>query len=149
MNPTDSKPRDSGRFELAHQRDKIEAAVKQVLEALAHHGYTESSRFAVRLAIEEGLANAFRHGHKGKPDSDTVTFEYDVGPQQLRVVIEDRGGGFDPKAVPDPTLDANLELPSGRGLMLMKAYMSSVTFNARGNQVTMVYKKPAVKSATK
>jgi serine/threonine-protein kinase RsbW len=97
----------------------------------------------VRLAIEEGLANAFRHGHKGLGESTPVRFEFRVGPQELRVVITDRGPGFDPGAVPDPTLDANLELPSGRGLMLMKAYMSSVGFNAKGNQVTMVYRKPA------
>ncbi len=149
MNPTDPTTLDSGRLQVAHQRDQIDGAVRRVLEALNRHGYTESSRFAVRLALEEGLANAFRHGHKGLADSTAVDFEYDVGPAQLKVVIEDRGPGFDPGAVPDPTLDANLELPSGRGLMLMRAYMTSVSFNAKGNKVTMLYRKPAAKSAKK
>jgi serine/threonine-protein kinase RsbW len=74
-----------------------------------------------------------------------VKFEFSVGPAELGVKIQDSGPGFDPKAVPDPTLDANLELPSGRGLMLMRAYMTKVTFNSKGNQVTMVYRKPAGK----
>ena len=52
------------------------------------------------------------------------------------------GPGFDPSTVPDPTLDQNLEIPSGRGLMLMRAYMTAVTFNPAGNRVTMRYRKP-------
>ena len=47
------------------------------------------------------------------------------------------GHGFDPEAVPDPTAPENLELPCGRGLMLMRSFMSRVEFNGRGNQVTM------------
>ena len=45
--------------------------------------------------------------------------------------------GFDPGQVPDPTDEDNLEIPSGRGLMLMRSYMSSVRFNDAGNCVTM------------
>ena len=142
MNPTDAK-QDSGTMELVHDRDQIEGTVKRILEALERHGYTEASRFAVRLAVEEGLANAFRHGHKGLAESTPVRFEFDVKPDELHVTIEDRGPGFAPDTIPDPTLDANLELPSGRGLMLMKAYMTQVSFNAKGNRVMMVYRKPA------
>jgi serine/threonine-protein kinase RsbW len=141
--PPGSPSHDAGAVELVHERVQIDSTVKRVLDALTRHGYTESSKFAVRLALEEGLANAFRHGHKGLGESTPVRFAYDVGPKELRVTISDRGPGFDPGAVPDPTLDSNLELPSGRGLMLMRAYMSSVTFNAKGNEVTMVYRKPA------
>jgi serine/threonine-protein kinase RsbW len=149
MNPRDQSTQDSGRVEISHQRDQIDAAVKEVLEALTRHGYTESSRFAVRLALEEGLANAFRHGHKGLSEHETVLLEWSVGPADLTLTIEDQGPGFDPAAVPDPTLDANLELPSGRGLMLMRAYMTSVTFNPKGNRVTMKYAKPPAKAGKK
>ena len=43
--------------------------------------------------------------------------------------------------MPDPTLDENLDVPSGRGIMLMRAYMSSVEYNEQGNAVTMVYER--------
>lgn len=142
---TDPSKQDAGQFDLIHDRDQIDAAVKRIIGGLTLHGYTESSKFAVRLAIEEGLANAFRHGHKGLPATSGVHVTFNVTPDQLRVTIQDSGPGFDPHVVPDPTLDENLELPSGRGLMLMRAYMTSVTFNSKGNQVTMVYKKPAPK----
>jgi serine/threonine-protein kinase RsbW len=56
--------------------------------------------------------------------------------------VEDRGPGFDPSGVPDPTLDENLELPSGRGLMLIRAYMTRVAFSPTGNRVSMYYRRP-------
>ena len=96
-----------------------------------------------RLALEEGISNAFRHGHRGLTGETPIRLRFRVGPDELHVVITDRGPGFDPGTVPDPTLEQNLEVPSGRGLMLMRAYMTSVTHNAAGNEVTLVYRKPA------
>ena len=39
--------------------------------------------------------------------------------------------------MPDCTADENLECPGGRGLALIKAYMTRVEYNERGNCVTM------------
>ena len=128
-----------------HSREEIDRAVGAVLGALTRHGYSESSRFAVRLAIEEALSNAFNHGHRGMPDSTPVRFLFAAGPGELTMSVEDRGPGFDPGRVPDPTLDENLEVPTGRGLMLIRAYMTRVEFNAKGNRLSMSYRKPAGK----
>lgn len=132
----------SGQTDLLHERAQIDHAVRSVLEALSAFGYSESSRFAVRLAMEEAISNAFRHGHRSVAPSTPVRLSWRATPAELTVTIEDRGPGFDPGAVPDPTLDQNLEVPSGRGLMLMRAYMTAVTFNPAGNQVSMVYRRP-------
>lgn len=136
---------DSGELDLFQERDLIDAAVRSILDALGRYKYSESSRFAVRLALEEGISNAFRHGHKSLPKGTPVHLVYRVSEQELLVVIRDQGPGFDPASVPDPTLEQNLEVPSGRGLMLMRAYMTSVVFNAAGNQVTLVYRRPPAK----
>src|SRR5438132_1325023 len=53
------------------------------------------------------------------------------------VRITDEGKGFDPSDVPDPTAIENLERPCGRGLMLMKHYMTEVEYNESGNSVSM------------
>jgi len=55
----------------------------------------------------------------------------------VRVVIEDEGAGFCLQDVPDPTDDENLEKPCGRGIMLMRAFLSVVEYNERGNQVIL------------
>jgi serine/threonine-protein kinase RsbW len=44
--------------------------------------------------------------------------------------------------VPDPTLEENLERGSGRGLLLIRAYMSRVEYNDKGNRLSMTYTRP-------
>jgi serine/threonine-protein kinase RsbW len=61
-----------------------------------------------------------------------------VLPDRLEVRITDEGIGFDPSDVPDPTAVENLERPCGRGLMLMRHYMTEVSYNERGNSVYMI-----------
>jgi serine/threonine-protein kinase RsbW len=124
-------------------RDEIEAIELQLLEVLADQGYPESSHFAIRLALHEAIVNAFVHGHKGLSEDLPVDVGYDVSPERVRLSIRDRGPGFQPSDVPDPTLDENLTKPSGRGLMLMRAYMTEVSHTPPGNELVMVYKRPA------
>ena len=62
---------------------------------------------------------------------------------ELAISVEDEGTGFDPEAVPDPTEDANLEIPSGRGLMLMRAYMTEVNVIPPGNRIEMRLQRDA------
>lgn len=66
-----------------------------------------------------------------------------INTTDLQVSIEDEGTGFDPEAVPDPTEDANLEIPSGRGLMLMRAYMTEVNVIPPGNRIEMYFRRDA------
>jgi serine/threonine-protein kinase RsbW len=109
---------------------------------MAERGYSPAERFAVRLAIEEGVANAIHHGNRGRPGK-VVRLGCEVGAESVQVSIEDEGEGFDPTVVPDPTDESNLEIPSGRGLMLMRAYMTEVRHAPPGNRVEMVYRKGA------
>lgn len=110
---------------------------QRVLAEAARHGYSDCAAFALRLAAEEALNNAIRHGNRCDPQKD-VAIELDIDARRARVVITDQGEGFDPDAVPDPTADENLEKPRGRGIMLMRAYMDEVRFARGGSQVRMV-----------
>ncbi|GAH03692.1 unnamed protein product, partial [marine sediment metagenome] len=42
----------------------------------------------------------------------------------------------------DPTCDENLEKTTGRGIMLMRAFMDTVEYNERGNQLRLVKHSP-------
>jgi serine/threonine-protein kinase RsbW len=97
----------------------------------------ESELFAIRLALEEALVNAIKHGNGSDPNKK-VQIDYEVSTQEVRIRIEDEGPGFDPASLPDPTTSEFLERPCGRGILLMRHYMSRVTFIGRGNCVEMV-----------
>ena len=110
---------------------------KRVLKAVETHQYHQACTFAIRLALEEGLNNAIKHGNRFSPDK-RVEVLFEVDKKRAMITITDQGDGFDPVAVPDPTTDENLQKPTGRGIMLMHAYMDKVEFNDRGNQLCMV-----------
>lgn len=139
-------PAGHGRFErswvLHEQRDSVERLQSEVAEALAGHGFGEAAAFAIRLALEEALVNGFRHGNRGDPDK-RVTVECTIEGAEVRLEVIDEGEGFDPGSVPDPTAEENIEIPSGRGIMLMRAYMTSVEYLPPGNRLRIVYRRDA------
>jgi serine/threonine-protein kinase RsbW len=116
------------------------AAARQVQEEiesqLVARAVADKEVFSVRLAVEEALVNAIKHGNQ-MDRSKCVRISYRFLADRFEVEITDEGDGFDPADVPDPTAVENLERPCGRGLMLMRAYMSEVAYNERGNSVSM------------
>jgi serine/threonine-protein kinase RsbW len=131
----------AARILLTNRPDDIESLRRKLLTAIESSGYPEAAAFAIRLAFDEAVSNAFKHGHRALTPVEPVMVSYDVDARAVKIVVADRGPGFEPGGVPDPTLDENLSRPSGRGIMLMKAYMTDVRFNERGNEVTLVYER--------
>jgi serine/threonine-protein kinase RsbW len=109
----------------------------KILREVTRCGFDAHSQFAIRLALEEGLINAIKHGNRFDPKKK-VQVEYRIDPRHLEVIIEDEGPGFARHGVPDPTLDENVEKCSGRGILLMEAYMNSVKWSHDGRRVRMV-----------
>lgn len=117
--------------------DAARSFEERVLRELDRYGYDDTAAFAVKLALEESLNNAIKHGN-GLDPGKTVEIDYDIDHTRVTIVVVDQGNGFDLDSVPDPTTDENLEKPCGRGIMLMRAYMDEVRYNPCGNQVRMV-----------
>jgi len=126
---------------LRELREGLELAQSTAAEALAARGYEDGSMFAVRLAIEEAVVNAFRHGNLSDPKK-VVFFRATIDDARAEFEVEDQGPGFDPRLIPDPTDEDNLEIPSGRGVMLIKAYMTEVEYVKPGNRLRMALVKP-------
>jgi serine/threonine-protein kinase RsbW len=112
---------------------------KKILDAAAKHGFKEQCLFAIKIAIEEALVNAIKHGNKLDPRKH-VTIEASITPRQAEISIEDEGPGFDRKSVPDPLADENLEKSTGRGILLIESYMNQVSWDHGGRRVRMVKK---------
>jgi len=108
----------------------------EVLEQLATHEWGQHDIFGVHLALEEALVNAIKHGNRCDR-SKTVQVVCELSHDRLYVLVKDEGPGFNPDEVPDCTGADRLEMPCGRGVLLMRSFMSSVEFRERGNCVVM------------
>ena len=112
-------------------------AEKAVLDEAARCGFCENTAFAIKLALEEAFTNAFRHGNKCDPRKHIIV-RYEVTAEHIEIEVEDEGDGFDPNQVPDPTQPQFIDRPHGRGIMLMRAYLDAVEYNASGNTVRLL-----------
>ncbi len=147
MSPADS--RSSGAagaetlvFELPNDIASIEGAVDHAVEHCAPAGLDRRRLlFNFRIGLTEAISNAILYGNSGDPGK-RVRVELRAVPGEVHARVSDEGGGFDPRAVPDPRLPENLIRPDGRGVFLMRALMDEVHFNRRGNAVTLVLREP-------
>ena len=148
---------------LGYELNGARALVSHLQDMLAQMNLCdEVGRLQVATALTEALVNAIDHGNleldsrlregdgrvyrqigderaKTPPYSErrvhvTARFQTDLA----TFTIRDEGPGFDPHTLPDPTDPENLLKPSGRGVMLIRTFMDSVSFNDRGNEITMV-----------
>jgi serine/threonine-protein kinase RsbW len=115
---------------------------KRILDAVEKAGFNSQSTFAIKLALEEALINAIKHGNKLDLKKN-VHIEATVTPTVTEITVEDEGPGFDRDCVPDPTLEENLDKCSGRGILLIEAYMNRVEWSRGGRRVHMVKKNEA------
>jgi serine/threonine-protein kinase RsbW len=115
--------------EARRVREEIESHLKACQ-------FTDDEIFGIKVAVEEALINAIKHGNQ-MDHRKKVHVVYRIVHDRFDIHITDEGDGFDPCDLPDPTMPENLERTCGRGLMLMKHYMSEVHYCERGNSVRM------------
>jgi len=121
--------------------DNCAKLIQSLVDALEEFGWGDREVFGIRMAMEETIVNAIRHGNQCCPEK-SVEVKMSVNDREFNATITDQGDGFDPDQVPDPTDDENLERDSGRGLVLIKNYSDEVTYNQAGNSVTLKKIKP-------
>ena len=113
---------------------------RRIIEAVERHGYDTEEIFALKIATEEALVNAIKHGNKLDKNKH-VRIEALVTPDKIQIEIEDEGEGFDRSLVPNPLDEENIEKPSGRGILLIESYMTEVAWSAGGRCVRMTKRR--------
>src|SRR5262245_57067080 len=115
--------------------DLIHAISDQVAALV---GFDNDEILNLGLAVREATINAIKHGNGLDPKKRVrVTFTFDD--DGLEVAIRDRGKGFDPNSIADPTLPENLFQPSGRGVLLMKAFVDRVEVHGQDGKGAEVH----------
>ena len=152
------------RFELENDSSLIAPTIEHLQSHML--SWDETDRLRVGVALDESLLNAMHHGNlevdsslRNEGDGSgylheirqravvdpfrnrRVLVEAEISEQEIRLRVKDEGPGFKPELVPDPTAPDNLHKPSGRGLLLIKTFMSDVEHNDEGNEITMIKRR--------
>jgi CheY-like chemotaxis protein/anti-sigma regulatory factor (Ser/Thr protein kinase) len=154
-------------FLLENDPALVPALVAHVKDYLSRLGLCDPNmQTRVGIALEEALLNGLYHGNlelssELRQEGDgqgyyrlaeerrfqapyrerRLSVGVRLSAEQAAFVIHDEGPGFDPKTLPDPTDPANLEKTSGRGLLLIRAFMDEVQHNATGNEISLVKRR--------
>ncbi len=117
-----------------------------IIEEIKKLNIAEADLFEIKLALEEALVNAIKHGNKFNPEL-SVEVKIKADANLLSICVTDQGEGFDFKNIPDPTKSDNLHKLSGRGILLIRSHMDDVEFSDSGRKITMIklFKKGAKK----
>jgi len=119
---------------------EVTAFMDYLLKMLSASDFHTNDLFAIQLAVEEALLNAVKHGNR-MDRRKVVHVRFAINPAGFRIQIKDEGHGYEPDAVLNATGPIEDEQQSGRGLWLIRHYMHNVSFNAKGNKVTLVRRR--------
>ena len=126
------------REKLPSEFKQVSPFVDRIFKELSQRSLKEDLNFKIKLALEEALTNAMRHGNSLKA-SRKVDVCVTMDSQTILLEVHDEGRGFNAKSVPDPTKKGYAEnIPGGRGIFLMQQLMDHVEFYDGGRGVRML-----------
>jgi len=119
---------------------ELSLAIREVLLNAMEHGnleltYEDKSRALETGGLEEMLAVRSR---EAKYAGRRVTVSACREASCLTVRVADEGPGFDWRRLPDPMEEMNFLSAHGRGALLARLSVDSLSYNDKGNEVTLV-----------
>lgn len=117
--------------------ESIDQAAGAAAETATRYGFGEEALFGIDMAVREAVTNAVLHGNQ-QDETKVVEVGFAFSASELTITVRDRGEGFDPATVPDPTDAQNLLKASGRGLLFMRNFMDDVCWECHPEGGTVV-----------
>lgn len=129
--------RESIEFELPSAISLMHIVLEYLMKRVEKLGVCKPEQSNLFVALDEAFVNAVKHGNKYDV-AKMIRVAAEVSPAEARFTIEDQGDGFDVHNIPDPLDPENLFKTSGRGVLFIYNIMDEVTYNDRGNRLTMI-----------
>ncbi|MBV6494839.1 MAG: Chemotaxis response regulator protein-glutamate methylesterase [Turneriella sp.] len=156
---------ESRTFELQTNFALVSTFMSEIMHIISRFsGFDKKTMLTIRLSLYEMLVNAMEHGnleidyemkknllekvvdyqrfleertqqepYRGRK----VLVSYHYNTKSISFTITDEGKGFDVNKVPNPHSTENIENLSGRGIFISRVNMTRVTYNDKGNSVTL------------
>jgi|GEM_PF-1060378 len=113
---------------------EMDGVIDKIMEEVRSFDVDNMTLYAIRLALNETIANAWLHGNRTDP-AVPIELSYLLTSTYFELQVSDQGRGFDYVNLPDPTVPENLIRTHGRGIFLMRQLMDDLEFNEVGNQI--------------
>jgi serine/threonine-protein kinase RsbW len=131
-------------YTLDSTLESIDQAETLVTEAALAAGLLEDDVAGLGMAVRECVGNAVVHGNNYSAKKK-VHLEISATDQELRIVVGDEGKGFAIEDVPDPLAEENILKQSGRGILLIRAFVDEFEIRKRepeGTEARLAKKLP-------
>ncbi|MBI1896447.1 MAG: ATP-binding protein [Acidobacteria bacterium] len=102
--------------------EAVDAAEALVVDIASQAGFEEEDLHQLGMAVRESMVNAVVHGNRYSVNKK-VRMVIENNGKRFQVTIQDQGEGFDVSSIPDPLAEENLLRQSGRGLLLIRAFV--------------------------
>jgi serine/threonine-protein kinase RsbW len=135
---------DKEQLTLESNLQSADEAESLVMHKAQKVGFDQDEQEQIGMAVRECTVNAVVHGNRYNKKKK-VHLDVETSDTGLSVVIGDEGDGFDLNSLPDPTLPENLLRQSGRGLLLVRAFMDDFDMHPRpggGTEVRLTKNLP-------
>jgi anti-sigma regulatory factor (Ser/Thr protein kinase) len=135
-------------FEL-HDKAQMDDLSRALTSLLERTPLTERQVKEFQQAVREMVANAIEWG-RGEGQGVWALVTCRVGPQEVTAIVQDRGPGFDHSPIKriesgdDGQDSCGMDFKElcrrrwGYGIMLARGLLDVLTYNDRGNEVTLV-----------
>ncbi len=90
------------------------------------------TKFSLQTIVLESVENAIIHGNKSNRDL-IIKVSFTVNTNEVIIIVEDQGDGFDINSLPSPISQENILKESGRGIFFIKSLCTSCITLGRGN----------------
>jgi serine/threonine-protein kinase RsbW len=117
---------------------EVDPVCRETCSLLEDNGL-EAACFPVELVAREWLNNAIIHGNR-RDAGKKVALNLQIGRKWIYLQIIDEGPGFNWRKARGAPLPDDTVI-GGRGLPISFLYAHRITFNQRGNRVTLWLKK--------
>ncbi|HXG33675.1 MAG TPA: ATP-binding protein [Bryobacteraceae bacterium] len=125
---------------LDSELESADGAEEMVLRVAQEIGFPEEELHRLGMAVRETVVNAVVHGNRYSAHKK-VRLQIFKAPDHISVTVADEGNGFDLASLPDPLAEENLLQQSGRGILLIRAFVDKFEMRRlvpRGTEVKLV-----------
>ncbi len=124
--------------------NQVEKLIEEICDEYnLNHNYLG----CIITSVSEAFQNALAHGNKNVAEK-LISISFKKMATGISFSIADEGEGFNYKDIPEVNDKAKELVFPGRGLFLIKSLSDDVTFNEKGNEISLGFKISSINIET-